>query len=354
MKLYCPITKNRFKGHFCAKCFGGVDMSGFNSDNPAILDQFIAYKLNNANLSIKTVKEYNYDLYNFLKAMFIMKNSYKDLDKIPEEEFNNLAIKNIDINFIKKISSLDIDYYIAYLNMNKKYKPTSRARQVASIKSFFKCLLLNLHEIETNPALGITSPKLGKRIPQYLTLEESKRLLTVVKTGSNKFKERDYCIITLFLNCGMRLSELTSINTKDIRDNDTVNIIGKGNKERTVYLNKACLNAIEEYLPARNALTNIKDKNALFLSERGTRISRRTVEQMVEKYILLANLDPKKFTPHKLRHTAATLMYKYGHVDIRALQEVLGHESIQTTEIYTHIDNEQLKKAVDSNPLSDI
>ena len=326
----------------------------FNKDNPDILNQFIAYKLNNQNLSQKTVQEYNYDLYNFLKSMQIVKKSYKELENISEEEFNNISIKNMDINFIKSISSLDIDFYIAYLNMNKKYKPTSRARQVASIKSFFKCLHLNLKELDSNPAVAISSPKLGKRIPKYLTLDESKALLNTVKTTeNNKNLDRDYCIITLFLNCGMRLSELISINIKDIRK-DTINIIGKGNKERTIYLNNACLKALDQYIPTRNMQNNIKDTEALFLSERGTRISRRTTEYVVEKYIKLAGLDPKKYTPHKLRHTAATLMYKYGNVDIRSLQEILGHDSIQTTEIYTHVDNPQLKKAVESNPLAEI
>lgn len=321
---------------------------------PGILNQFLMYKLNNESLSPRTVKSYSYDLYIFLKSMYILKNSYIDFENITENDFEKTSIKNLDIDFIKKISPLDIDYYISYLNTNKNYKPNTRARQVACIKSFFKYLTLVAKELTSNPAIAISSPKLGKRIPQYLTFEEAKRLLDIVKSTNSKFAKRDYCIITIFLNCGLRLSELVSINIKDIRSNNTITITGKGNKQRVVYLNKACLKAIEEYIPSRNSLTNIKDENALFLSERGTRISPRSIEILVKKYILLANLDPDKFTPHKLRHTAATLMYKYGNVDIRSLQEVLGHESIQTTEIYTHIDNSQIKKAIDSNPLSEM
>ena len=262
-------------------------MTMFNQDNPEILNQFLMYKLNNANLSEKTVQEYNYDLYNFLKSMKILKKSYKELEKISDEEFNKIFIKDLDINFINQITSLDIDYYIAYLNINKKYKPTSRARQVASIKSFFKCLQLNLKEISSNPAIAITSPKLGKRIPKYLTLDESKKLLNCIKEkDNNQFKERDYCIFTLFLNCGMRLSELIGINLKDIRT-DTVTILGKGNKERTVYLNHACEKALKEYIPVRNMQKNRKNTDALFLSQRGTRISRRTVEQIVYNYVMV-------------------------------------------------------------------
>ncbi len=325
-----------------------------NEKYPEILNQFLLYKLNNENLSQRTVKSYSYDLYIFLKSMFLLRDSYIDLEDIKKEEFDNLSIKDMDIDFIRKISPLDIDYYVSYLNTTKEYKPNSRARQVACIKSFFKYLTVVAKELTSNPAIAISSPKLGKRMPQYLTLEEAKKLLDTVKSTNSKFVERDYCIITIFLNCGLRLSELISININDIRINDTITITGKGNKERIVYLNKACLKAIAEYLPARNSMTNIKDKNALFLSERGTRIAPRSIEMLVKKYILLSNLDPNKFTPHKLRHTAATLMYRYGNVDIRSLQEVLGHESIQTTEIYTHIDDTQLKKAVESNPLSEI
>ncbi|CCJ33824.1 Probable integrase/recombinase [Caloramator australicus RC3] len=192
------------------------------------------------------------------------------------------------------------------------------------------------------------SPKINKRHPVYLTLEQSKRLLDSIK-GRNK--ERDFAIITLFLNCGLRLSELVSIDISKIKG-DTLTVVGKGNKERTVYLNKACIKAINSYLAVRPK-DGVVDKDALFLSERKKRIDKRTVEKLVKKYIVSAGLLNDKYTPHKLRHTAATLMYKYGKVDIRALQHILGHESVSTTQIYTHIDDEILRDAVKSNPLSE-
>jgi integrase/recombinase XerD len=186
-----------------------------------------------------------------------------------------------------------------------------------------------------------------KRLPRYLNIEESKKLLGAI---DGEHRERDFAIITLFLNCGLRLSELVGINLNRIK-NDILTVVGKGDKERTIYLNAACKRAIEAYLKVR-PVEGVKDKNALFLSERKQRISNKTVQHIVKKYITAAGLDPERYSTHKLRHTAATLMYKHGKVDIRALQEILGHESIATTEIYTHVDNQQIKTAVESNPLS--
>lgn len=199
-----------------------------------------------------------------------------------------------------------------------------------------------------NPARELESPKISKRNPVYLTLDQSKKLLSSI---DGKNKERDYAIITLFLNCGLRLSELVNIDINKIKE-DTLTVIGKGNKERTVYLNDACIRAIENYMRVRPNDSAI-DKEALFLSSRNTRINKRTVELMVKKYLKNASIVDGKYTPHKLRHTAATLMYKYGNVDIRALQQILGHESVSTTQIYTHIDDEKLRQAVQSNPLSE-
>lgn len=210
------------------------------------------------------------------------------------------------------------------------------------------------HILEINPAQTLETPKQDKRIPKYLSLDDSKKLLNITASEENRNKERDYAIITLFLNCGMRLSELVGINIKDIDFNECkLNVIGKGNKERTIYLNKACINAIDDYLNIRpKEKIQYNSKDALFLSERRERISNRTVQYIVKQELLKAGLDINKYSVHKLRHTAATLMYKYGNVDIRALQELLGHASISTTEIYTHVDNEQVRNAVESNPLS--
>ena len=220
----------------------------------------------------------------------------------------------------------------------------------AALKSFFNYLTFKEKLLAKNPTVELETPKLSKKLPRHLTLDES---ITLLQCVDGEFEKRDLCILTLFLNCGLRLSELVNINMVDIRDN-VLTVIGKGDKERSIYLNNVCQKSIEEYIRQRQTLTNIKDKNALFLSKRGTIIGRRTVEMMVKKYILLAGLDPKKYSPHKLRHTAATLMHKHGGVDIRSLQQILGHESISTTEIYTHIDNEDVKTALESNPLNNI
>lgn len=319
----------------------------YNTDlNPTILNDFLTYNKVIANRSSNTIKEYNYDLVNFFKYM---KNSKL---KLKETDYEKIDITDIDINFIKTITLSDLYEYMHYLSNHSINKPASRARKISSIKSFFNYLTKKVKLLEVSPAKDLDSPKLDKRIPRYLTLDESIKLLEVSDDNSNKNHVRDHAIITLFLNCGMRLSELISINIKDIKD-DTLTVMGKGSKERTIYLNHACLKAIEAYLEVRPK-ENVKDKDALFLSERRQRISKRTVQYIVEKNILNAGLDPNKYTTHKLRHTAATLMYKYGEVDIRALQEILGHESISTTEIYTHVDNEQIKNAVENNPLANL
>lgn len=248
----------------------------------------------------------------------------------------------------------DLHAYLSYLKNEHNNQPATRARKVASLKTFFNYMTTKANLLEINPAQNLETPKLGKRMPKHLTLEDSKKLLNVVQNvPKNKNKERDYCIITLFLNCGMRLSELVGIDIKDIDfESEKMTVLGKGNKERTIYLNNACINSIRDYLAVRpREGIKISDKDALFLSERKERISQRTVQYIVKGYLQQAGLD--KYSVHKLRHTAATLMYQYGDVDIRALQELLGHESISTTEIYTHVANKQIRNAVDSNPLAE-
>ena len=218
---------------------------------------------------------------------------------------------------------------------------------------------LNIYQqniIETNPAQDLETPKMDKRMPKYLSLDDSRKLLDIASHEDNRNAQRDFAITTLFLNCGMRLSELVGINLKDIDFSDCkLNVIGKGNKERTIYLNKACMRALSNYISSRpKEGIKVDSKDALFLSERKERISRRTVQHIINKELQAAGLDTNKYSVHKLRHTAATLMYQYGNVDIRALQELLGHESISTTEIYTHVSNEQVRNAVESNPLANM
>ena len=319
-------------------------------DNPGFLNSFLDYTATILNKSQNTVKEYNYDLNTFLKYIlyhFKMTN---------EKDLKQISIRNMSLETISKITLDDIHSFLSYLTNTYNSKAATRARKVSSIRVFFNYLCNKAGLIEKNPAQNLETPKLDKRIPKYLTLDDSKKLLEAVNDMDDRNKERDYAIITLFLNCGMRLSELVGINIKDINFNDQkLNVIGKGNKERTIYLNSACMNAVNKYLAVRPH-DNVKydSKDALFLSERRERISNRTVQYIVKQELKRAGLDTNKYSVHKLRHTAATLMYKYGNVDIRALQELLGHESISTTEIYTHVDNSQIRNAVESNPLANI
>lgn len=318
-------------------------------DNPDILNAFLDYSATILNKSPNSIKEYNYDLAHFFKYI---KYSFK-LDK--SDNIKEIPINDISIDTIKKIKLEDIHSFLSYLKMTYHSKPATLARKVSSIRVFFNYLFKNAKLISENPAQYLETPKLDKRLPKYLTLDDSKKLLNATSEDARNSK-RDYAIITLFLNCGIRLSELVNINITDIEFNECkLNVIGKGNKERAIYLNKACIKAIEDYLAVRpKDKIKFDSRNALFLSERRERISNRTVQYTVKQELKRAGLDTNKYSVHKLRHTAATLMYKYGNVDIRALQELLGHESISTTEIYTHVDNEQVRNAVENNPLADI
>lgn len=317
--------------------------------NPDYLNSFLDYTITILNKSPNTIKEYNYDLATFLK---FIKMHFK---LTQETNIKEIQIQDVTIETIKRIELNDIHAFLSYLTTNYHSKAATRARKASSIRVFFNYLSQKTNLIEKNPAQNLETPKLEKRMPKYLSLEDSKRLLDVTNSEENN-KERDYAIITLFLNCGMRLSELIGINITDIDFSEAkMNVIGKGNKERTIYLNKACMKVIQDYLEVRPKESIQPDsKNALFLSKRRERISKRMVQYIVEKELQRAGLDTKKYSVHKLRHTAATLMYQYGNVDIRALQELLGHESISTTEIYTHVANEQVRNAVEDNPLANM
>lgn len=320
-------------------------------DNPDYLNSFLEYSLTYKKKSPNSVDQYNSDLIMFLRYM---KYHFKMTD---EAEFSNIDIKDFTIQDLAKVKENDIHNFITYLSINRKCGPATCARKISTIRIFFKYLTITNPLLSENPAQNLETPKLNKRLPRYLTLEDSQKLLNAsFNDEKDKNKERDFAIITLFLNCGMRLSELVGINISDIKFDDMkLTVIGKGNKERTIYLNKSCIDAINAYLKVRPTNPKKDSKNsdkALFLSSYRQRISKRTVENVVDRELLNAGLDTTKYSTHKLRHTAATLMYKYGQVDIRALQELLGHESISTTEIYTHVDNDQVRSAVESNPLS--
>lgn len=313
-------------------------------DTPIFLEDFLNYIDTIKGKSPNTVKEYYFDLRTFLR---FLKIRYRLVDR--NVNFTTIDITDIDIDLIKKVNLQDLHAFISYVDKNRNNKNYAKARKVASIRSFFKYLQTKIKVIDENPALELETPKTDSRHPVHLSLEEAKRLLEII---DGQFKERDYAIITLFLNCGLRLSELVSIDVNKIKG-DTLSVIGKGNKERTIYLNDASVSAIDDYIKIRPT-ESLNDENALFISKKKNRISPKAVQALVKKYLALANLDTTIYSTHKLRHTAATLMYQHGNVDIRALQEILGHKNVSTTQIYTHIDDERLRQSVKSNPLSKI
>lgn len=333
------LEKNKLKFDFLEK-----------SKHPKRVIEFLNYLENVKGKSLNTVKGYSVDLGLFFKFLKV----YKGLENnIELEKIEEVEISDLGDNFIKDITLSDIYAFLAFLEKVRNNSAYARARKVATLKSFFKFLNSKIKLIDENPTVELESPKINKRHPVYLTLDQSITVLNSMDKG-NKNYYRDYCILTLFLNCGMRLSELCNIEIEKIKE-DTLTIIGKGNKERTVYLNEASIAAIENYLKNRNDSKATEEaKKYLFLSSKYRPINKRSVEILVKKHIENAGFKDQKYTPHKLRHTAATLMYKYGNVDIRSLQNILGHENISTTQIYTHVDDETLREAVKTNPLANI
>lgn len=312
---------------------------------PEPLASFLIYTESIQNKSVHTTDEYFYDLRTFYRFLALRFGLVSD-----KTEFDSIDINLVDLDTLKLVDLNIIYEYLNYLNRVRHNSASSRARKIASLRSFFKYVCSKANLLEDNPTAELESVKVNYHLPKFFTLDDSLSLLGSVE-GRNA--ERDYCILTLFLNCGIRLAELVGINLTDIQG-DRLTVIGKGSKERTVYLNDACLEAIKNYLPEREKIDiSASAQNALFVSERGARISRRTVQSLVEKYVKKIGLDPRKYTTHKLRHTAATLMYQSG-ADIRVLQEILGHKQLNTTEIYTHVSNENIKEAVKSNPLSSV
>lgn len=313
------------------------------SELPQLVQQYLLYLEAIKGHSELSVIEYASDLRTFFRFLARHKNLVPN-----NTDDNEIDLSPIDINFIKDITLNDAYQFLIYLKQERKNNETTRARRVIAIRRFFIYLTDNLGLLESNPMKNLDIPKTKKSLPKYLTLEEAEKLLAVV---DGKYKERDYAIITLFLNCGMRLSELVSIDYNDIKADGSLVITGKGNKERNVYLNTACLVAINNYLKVRPT-DGVRDR-ALFLSARNQRISPKTVQHIVYSNLEKAGLGARGLSVHKLRHTAATLMYQHGDVDLLLLKEILGHENLGTTEIYTHISSDATKKAIEANPLSD-
>ncbi len=316
-----------------------------NKDIPQVLADYLSYMTVVKGKSINTVNQYCYDLKNFLNYVNC--------------KFNNLDLNttklttNFDKNLLKKITLSDLYDYTAYLYNNHSNNDNYIARKVSCLKSFFGYLTVKSDLLDGNPAEHLERPKIKQRLPKYLSLDES---INFLKSIDGQFKERDFAMFVIFLTCGLRVSELTGINIKDINYSQrSLRVIGKGNKERFVFLNDMCIKAIESYMLVRPNENLVGDaRNALFISSKMSRITPRSVERICKKYFEAAGVDAERFSPHKLRHTAATIMYRDGNVDIRTLQEILGHSNLATTQLYTHIKNDDMKSAAENNPLSKI
>ena len=326
----------------------------YRDEAPPILRDFLAYHETIQGHSRKTVDEYFLDLRNFFRFLKLEKKL------VPRDsDIETIPIDDVDLDFVRTVTLTDVYSYMNYLSRDRAQHPnsdhteyglkaSSRARKIASIRSFYKYLTNKAKLIAENPMQDLDAPKMKKTLPRYLDLDSSLQLLESV---DGPYRERDYCMLTLFLNCGLRISELIGLNVSDVRG-DQLRVLGKGNKERILYLNQACIEAISNHLATRDEQQAI-DKRALFLSRRRTRISKAQVEKLVKKYLTKAGLDSSQYSPHKLRHTAATLMLQNG-VDVRTLQELLGHENLNTTQIYTHVTNENLEAAAQANPLAKV
>ncbi|MDD6201083.1 MAG: tyrosine recombinase XerC [Firmicutes bacterium] len=321
-------------------------------DCPTVLREFLTYHETIKGQSPRTISEYYLDLRMFFRFMKLMRG-----DMPIHTRLEDIDIKDVDLEFIRGITTADIFDFLAYLANDRTPNPDSpapaygispaaRARKLSALKSFYKYLTVRTKQLTENPVADLEYPKLRKSLPKYLTLEQSSALLQAV-SGPNE--KRDYAILMLFLNCGIRRSELVGLNLTDVYE-DRIRVIGKGNKERIVYFGSACRKAIDAYLPERSKKV-LTDNRALFGSRDGNRISVTAVHRLVKKALLQAGLDATQFSAHKLRHTAATMMLS-GGVDVKTVQEVLGHENLNTTQIYTHIESTELKIAAEANPLS--
>ena len=315
--------------------------------SPPIIRDFLTYNETIKGKSTRSVEGYYLDLRSFFRYLLLIRGM---VDK--NTEFEEIDISSVDLSLIKTVTISDLYSFLVYCKNERNNNTATRARKTSTLRLFFKYMSSQTHQLESNPAEMLEAPKIKQSLPKHLTLEDSLELLNSVD-GDNK--QRDYCILTLFLNCGLRLAELCSLNLSDITEEGSLTVTGKGNKERLVYLNDACMEAIKDYLAVRpHEGLPITEKNALFVSRNHRRISPKTVQHIVKTYLEKSGLGNMGYSTHKLRHTAATLMYQHGNVDIRVLKDILGHANLGTTQIYTHVSDKQIKHAVDSNPLSNV
>lgn len=318
---------------------------------PDILQSFASYKTGIQGCSKKTSDEYLLDLRTFFRFMI----AKRDGIPVESEEFVKIDIRGVDLDFIRTIHTEQIYEFLMYSGDVRKNLWAAKSRKLSAIKGFYKYLTVKRNLLEENPAINIESPKAKKTLPKVLTLQESISLLDAIKQDEDsKTQQRDLTIVTIFLNCGIRLAELVGLNYNDLDPElRSMRVLGKGNKERIVYLNSACREALSAHLQERLAEPHIRaNTKALFLSSREQRISAKTVQWMVYKYLEMAGLEAKHYSVHKLRHTAATLMYQSGKVDVRVLKDILGHEQLNTTQIYTHVSNKNMEDAMEQNPLA--
>ncbi len=314
---------------------------------PAVIRDFLTYSETIKGKSSLSVEGYYLDLQTFFRYLLFVRGLVDG-----KAEFEEIDISGVNIDLIKTVTISDLYAYLVFCKNQRGNNAATRARKTSTLRIFFRYLCEQTHQLDSNPALMLESPKVKQSLPKHLTLENSLELLNAVDGANQK---RDYCILTLFLNCGLRLAELCSLNVGDIKPDGTMTVTGKGNKERLVYLNDACLRAVQEYIAVRPCEDiSFADRNALFISRNHRRISPKTVQHIVKTYLEKAGLGDQGFSTHKLRHTAATLMYQHGQVDIRVLKDILGHSNLGTTQIYTHVSDTQIKNAVDANPLSNV
>lgn len=309
---------------------------------PKVLKDFLIYLTTITGKSPRTRKEYEYDLVLFFRFLKSVEND------VSPDLIHTIDISDVTADWIKELSLEDLYYFMEYCEMQRGNSAAARARKVATLKAFFKYLKGKRRLLDENPAEELESPKIGKRKPIYLNMEEAQAFLGVI--DARQYSTRDYCMMIFFLNLGIRVSELCSLNVDSIHGRQ-LTVIGKGNKERTVYINDSCMTALEQYIADRHAYKG-KGTEPLFVSQKGTRFARQTVAKIVKR-INAKSINKEKLTPHKLRHTSATMMYKSG-ADIRSLQHILGHSSVATTQIYTHIEDEQIQDVLKNNPFNHI
>ncbi|MBP1559878.1 MAG: tyrosine-type recombinase/integrase [Oscillospiraceae bacterium] len=327
----CVVTANKINPKEC----------------PPYLNDFFTFQRVVKIKSERTLESYYIDLRLYLRYLKLTKGGID-----PNTPMNKITISDVPLELVKSSSKLDILSYLNYVASERNNTAKTRHRKLASLKVFYKCLYRDLGLIPSDPTKDVDYPKMHEHLPKFLTLDDSIKLLENMNTD-DPYYYRDYCIITLFINCGMRLSELVGLNIQDVNlDERSMRLLGKGNKERIIHINDACASAIVQYINERTP--SPFEPNALFLSKRGTRITNRRVQQIVDNALKDSHLDNQGYSTHKLRHTAATLMYQHGNVDTLVLKEILGHKSISTTEIYTHISNESIKESMDNSPLANI